>query len=164
MKRCPKCGRTLDESMFGKNSSQKSGLQVYCKECQRVCAKAQNEKRKRMSSERNISRLITNNAVDDIFSLAVLKDIPSSIRKNIKIPKKLTEEKSNSFNIRSNIMNVLRRTQGTVHLSQIQIAYYRMYKEFIKSRPLSVYLNNMKKRDSNIINPSKGYYTYRKEN
>ena len=33
MKICKKCGRYLDESRFGKNSTNKDGLQYFCKEC-----------------------------------------------------------------------------------------------------------------------------------
>ena len=33
MKKCNRCGRTLDESEFGKNKSHKDGLQTWCREC-----------------------------------------------------------------------------------------------------------------------------------
>lgn len=33
MKKCNRCGRTLDESEFGKNKSHKDGLQSWCREC-----------------------------------------------------------------------------------------------------------------------------------
>jgi hypothetical protein len=33
MKSCPSCGLTLDYSCFGKDSSKKDGLHLYCKKC-----------------------------------------------------------------------------------------------------------------------------------
>ena len=163
MKVCKKCGRILDDSMFNLVRKGSTALRSECKDCVREYQREYQKRKKAETSEKQISKLITNNAVDDIFCLTKLKDIPSSIRKDIKMPKILLRETPNHIIIKSNIRNVLRRTQKPVHLSQIQVAYYRMYKEFIKTRPLSIYLYNMKKNDSNILNPSKGYYAYRKE-
>ena len=33
IKKCSKCGKELPVSLFGKNASQKDGLQIWCKSC-----------------------------------------------------------------------------------------------------------------------------------
>lgn len=38
-KKCPRCGRELPVTEFGKNKSAKNGLQPYCKECLRQYAR-----------------------------------------------------------------------------------------------------------------------------
>ncbi len=163
MKKCTKCGRVLDESHFSKQARGKNHLRPWCKDCCNEYAKEYTRKKKIAMGERNISRVITNNMVDDIFNVKNLKDIPTKIKKSLKLPKKLLEDNISNHTIRSNITNVLRRSQSVVHISQIQVAYYRMFGELIKSRALSLHLNHMKKKDSNLMNVSKGYYSYKRE-
>lgn len=165
MRKCTKCGRLLDESNFNRVSSKGPELRCWCKDCVREYQKAYIAKKKLSESERTISLAITNNKIDDIFSVTNLKDIPLKIRRTLKIPKKLlsANDKPDSFKMKSNIDKVLRRTQGVVHCSQIQVAYYRMHGEMIKMRQLTILLNNMKKNNKRIENPHKGYYSYRRE-
>lgn len=40
MKTCYVCGKTLDDSMFGKNSKSNDGLQARCRECRRKLERA----------------------------------------------------------------------------------------------------------------------------
>lgn len=161
MKKCSHCGRVLDESHFSHYSRAKDGLRSWCRDCCNAYAKQYALRQKRTESEKHIAKTITNNKVDNIFCVNNIKDIPLNIRKQLKFPKKLIEDKTSSFTIKSRLSNVLRRSQDTVHCSQIQVAYYRMYNEFIKSRPLTIHLNNMKRNDPNILNPMKGYYAYK---
>ena len=36
MKTCPRCGRSLDESAFGKDKRAKDGLRCWCKACYKI--------------------------------------------------------------------------------------------------------------------------------
>jgi nicotinamide mononucleotide adenylyltransferase len=38
-KRCARCGRLLHVSKFHKNASQPDGLQMHCKECERIATR-----------------------------------------------------------------------------------------------------------------------------
>ena len=164
MKKCSKCGQILDESCFSVIGKNNPNLRSWCKRCSADYTKAYTERKKLEQSEKYISNVITKNAVDNIFDIRNIKDIPNKIKKTLKLPKKLIGEdaNSNNFIIRSNISNVLRRSNGAVHLSQIQVAYYRMYGELIKSRSLSIQLSVLKKHDNKLTNPMKGYYLYNK--
>ena len=44
IKRCPKCANDKDVALFGKCTSNKDGLQVYCKQCRREQASLSKEK------------------------------------------------------------------------------------------------------------------------
>ncbi len=52
MKRCPKCGRSLPEGEFYRNSSRADGLDSYCKECRKLVSMAYVEEGNRRASER----------------------------------------------------------------------------------------------------------------
>lgn len=49
-KHCPKCGRDLPITSFGKKAKAKDGLQSWCKECQNASA-VESHKRKRQAAE-----------------------------------------------------------------------------------------------------------------
>lgn len=165
MRKCTKCGRLLDDSNFHRVSSKSNTLRCWCKDCVREYQRDYMKRKEILESEKSISLAITNNKIDDIFNVTNLKDIPLKVRRTIKIPKKLLlgNESDNIFNMKSKILNVLRRTKGLVHCSQIQVAYYRMHGELIKMRQLTILLNRMKKCDNRIENPHKGYYSYKRE-
>lgn len=166
MRKCTKCGRFLDESNFNKLTSNGTALRSWCKDCVREYQQKYKAKKKLDDSEKSISLAITNNKTNDIFSVTNLKDIPLKVRKSLKIPKKLlsANDKDNDiFKKKSNINNVLRRVNGVVHCSQIQVAYYRMFGELISMKQLTILLNRMKRVDNKIENPHRGYYSYKRE-
>ena len=164
MRKCTKCGRLLDESNFNKVSSKGPELRCWCKDCVREYQKSYMERKKLIDMEKNISLSITNNKVDDIFDIKNLKDIPLNVRKKLHIPQILLKPQVIDSNliIRNNLVNVLRRLQNRkVHLSQIAVAYYRMHKELLSTRKISIQLYILRKQDPNLIMVNKGWYEYK---
>lgn len=167
LKHCPHCDCDLPIDNFSIKLSAKDGRRCYCKKCESELSKKYAKNRAKKLSEKSISKKITNNIVDDIFDVLNLKDIPNNIKKDLHIPKYLLNPKNAgstglSSEMRSNIINVLRRLRGReVHLSQISLAYYRVYNELIPGKRLSAYLMTITKTDSNLIRVKKGYYKYK---
>lgn len=164
MKYCYHCGQVKPLDHFGKWSYGKDGRRTWCKECCNDYAKELKASKLHNHSEVSLSRKITKGAVDDIFDVRNLKDIPSNVKKQMHIPAKIliggTPEK-HKYEMRSNITNVLRRIGNKqVHLSQIVVAYYRMYGVFISNKSMSKWLTGIKKVDVNLSQPCKGYYKY----
>lgn len=163
-KRCSHCRRVLPLENFGKKRSTKDGLNPWCKDCTREYSKKYQTKIQNQQTIKAFSNTITNGKVDDIFDVSKLDDIPRDIRNKLQIPKYILKpelSRDKHFVLRANLMNVLRRLSGReVHISQITVAFYRMYHQILTNRELSIQLIYIKKRDKNLIQTKKGYYKY----
>lgn len=164
MKYCHRCGQIKTMEEFGNSKYSKDGKRSWCKECNNQYTKELTIKKKMEKNEVNFSRKITKGMVDDIFDVKNLKDIPTNVKKKLHIPEKvlsLTDKNKHNFEIKSNITNVLRRLgDKQVHISQLVVAYYRMFNVFINTRSMSKFLSSIKKNDKNLSNPCRGYYKY----
>lgn len=164
-KRCCHCKQEKPLSEFHRTSASKDGYKCTCKDCVREYNKRYAAKKAEAKSNEFISRKITNNATNDIFDVMNLKDLPANIKKGVKIPKNLIKKPSikkrdSRFAIRAQITNVLRLMHNECHITQIAVAYYRMFKSYIPTRKLSVDLMKIGKNDKNLSRTRKGYYVY----
>lgn len=60
MKKCNRCGRTLDNSEFGKNKAAKDGLQSWCRECVNKYAREHQKEKLNPNSGGGINKIFTN--------------------------------------------------------------------------------------------------------
>ena len=71
-KKCPRCGLTKAHSEFSKNRSNKSGLDVYCRECRREFNRQQHEDEEKTPPELNlISYICMGNSFNTVFGEGV---------------------------------------------------------------------------------------------
>ena len=161
VKFCSRCKKELPLDNFGNYKYTKDGKRPWCKKCCNEYAHEQTKKKKLLESEKVISKTITKGKVDDIFDVRNLQDIPNNIRKQLKIPRNLLTEKDEPNILRNQIGNMLRRLVGReVHISQLTVAYFRMYGTLITNRVMSLQLTIIGKRDNNLIHNRKGWYKY----
>lgn len=161
VKFCSRCKKELPLDNFGRYKYAKDGKKPWCKKCCSEYTKEQTKKKKLLESEKLISKTITKGKVEDIFDVKNLHDIPNNIRKQIKIPRNLLTEKDDPNILRNQIVNMLRRLVGReVHISQLSVAYFRMYNNFISNRVMSLQLTIIGKRDNNLIHNKRGWYRY----
>lgn len=164
-KRCCHCKQVKPLSEFHRTSASKDGYKCTCKDCVREYNKKYVAKKAAEKSNEYISKKITNNVTSDIFDVMNLKDLPANVKKGVKIPKNLIKKptmkkRDSRFAIRSQITNVLRLMPNECHITQIAVAYYRMFKSYIPTRKLSMDLMKISKNDKNLSRTRKGYYVY----
>ena len=158
---CSKCKKELPIDSFSNYKFSKDGRRPWCKKCCNEYAKEQAKKKKLMNAEKSISKAITKGKIDDIFDVKNLFDIPNNIKKQLRIPKNLLLNREDTNVVRNQITTMLRRLVGReVHISQLSVAYFRMFNTFISNKTLSIQLRVIGTRDKNLIHSRKGWYRY----
>jgi len=123
---CCKCQLEKDVTLFGNNKRNKDGLQYYCKECNKILSKKQNDKRYLLKKE---------------WAAKNREKVIKSRKKYNEKNKKKVEEYNKNYNKKYNEKNRTKRNENRSILN----------KEHRKTKPIFVIKELVRRRINKII-------------